>query len=204
MSASLDSYRDVLAELKQTAIAFLRQLKALSPQETPYAMLFEISDQSPGAWAIGATEESLARLAARYARKGYRARQGDDLEQLRIGLRWDAPGDDMDGWYWGDDSNDRRLNGMLLQRFTQMYAADESGYELVQRLCLSALGEIDREGWLGREREREQIVLGISNVDHDFSHFLGAISEVNPPSVIERLRSQLVQADQVWDDIARP
>lgn len=204
MADSLDLSAEIHNEFKRTTLAFLRQLERITPQEMPYALLFEISDQNPGAWPIAATEESLSRLAAKYIAKGYKGRNGNDLELLRGGLRWDAPGDDMTGWYWGDDSIHEGLNKVLTRAFQHGYADDDNNYNLVKRICLRALDELDREGAFGVAQDRERLVVGISNVDIEFENVLHELSAVNPQSVVERLHAQIKQSNSLWDEIDRP
>lgn len=204
MARSIDHSAEIEKEFKQTAIAFLRQLQRITPPEKPYALLFEISEQHPTVWPIGATEESLSRLAATYIRKGYRAVNGNDLEQLRVAERWDAPGDQMDGWYWGNDRIYEKLNSLLELQFATDYIDDDSGYLAIQRACLRALKDLNHQGAFGEGQDRDNLVVGITNVERDFENFLDELSEVNPPSVIRRLKMQFKQAKTVWDEIKRP
>lgn len=199
-------------EFKRCTVAFLRRLERITPPETLYALLFEISNQDPGAWPIAATEESLTRMAMRYVAKGYKARNGNDLEMLRVALRWDAPGDDMTGWYWGDDSTFADLNKVLqyielpetLGGSDDYDDDDDPIFKLVKKKCLNALKELDEKGIFGSGADRERLVVGISNVDFDFENFLDELAVVNPTSVVERLRSEVAQGHSTWDEINSP
>lgn len=201
--ASLDPVSGLRAAFKRAAAAFLEQLQRMSPAETAYALLFEISDQSPAAWPIGATEESLSRLAATYQQKGYRARTGNDLEILRAALRWDAPGDDTTGWYWADEAIQEKLNSLLTQCFGPEYGDDDDGYEVVKRECLAALQELDQEGAFGTGAARDRLVIGITNVENEFESFTDELSQVNPPPIMARLNQQLTQGSAAWEEIDR-
>ncbi|MDB5388563.1 MAG: hypothetical protein JWM11_4209 [Planctomycetaceae bacterium] len=201
LSKCLNSIRN---EFSLATVAFQRDLERIAPRETPYAFLFEINDQNPGAWPIAATEESLSRLAASYMAKGYKGKNGNDLELLRCGLRWDAPGDAAVGWYWGGDSIHERLNALLAIAFDHTFGDSSIGYQLLKTICLTALEELDAQGTFGKGPSRERVVIGVSNVDLDFELFQDELSLVNPHSVFERLRSQLAQATTAWDQISRP
>lgn len=195
------SVDDIRQAFKDTAIAFLGQLAAIDPPETPYAVLFEISDQTPGAWPIAATEQSLTRLADEYIAMGYKARDGDDRELLRTGLRWDAPGDNMVGWYWGADDIDKDLNILIADAFDQDVIND---HMVVRSLCLAALKELDDDNTFGKDDSRNQLVVGISNVDQGFQTFVDDLATANPPIVIDRLRAELQASYDVWSEIESP
>lgn len=195
------SVNDIRQAFKDTAIAFLDQLAAIDPAETPYAVLFEISDQTPGAWPIAATEQSLTRLADEYIAMGYKARDGDDRELLRTGLRWDAPGDNMVGWYWGADDIDKELNTLITSAFDHAVIHD---HMMVRDLCLAAIKELDDDNTFGKDDSRNQRVVGISNVGQDFRSFLDDLATVNPPIVIDRLRAELQASYDVWGEIEDP
>lgn len=201
LSRCLRAIRD---EFKLSAIAFLRDLKRIAARETLYAFLFEIGDQNPWARPIAATEESLSRLAASYIHKGYKGKGSNDLELLRCGLRWDAPGDDTAGWYWGDESTHKRLDALLESLFDDTFGDDDVGYHLLNKICLTVLEELDAEFAFGKGTVRKRIVIGVSSVDREFELFLDDLSLVNPHSVIERLRSQLTQATLAWNQIVSP
>jgi hypothetical protein len=195
---------DLIEEFKQVATAMWKKLHSLNPSEQPYALLFEINDQNPNAWPIAATEESLARLAAKYDKKGYRAKNGNHLDVLRIAERWDAPGDQPDGWYWGDEQANAKLNRMLEQRFGDGYRDSDKGYRAIQKICLQGLKEVDAAGAFGEGSARDNLVIGISNVDRGFEAFLDEIAIVNPKPVIVRLQRQLKDGVAAWDELSRP
>lgn len=201
MTAASSLLVEIQCEFQRTAAAFLDQLRRIEPQETPYALLFEIADQTPGAWPIGATEESLSRGAETHIANGYKAPRGNDLDLLRVLLRWDAPGDDMRIWYWGEGGVDDRLNQLINAAWDSEVIDD---HRVLEDLCLAALAELNADGTFGCGEQREQLVVGITNVDFDFASFLSRLCLVNPPSVIHRLRGELEAADRAHDQIIRP
>lgn len=180
---------EIRREFRRSALAFLAQLRSLRPPESVYALLFEISDQDPGAWPIGATEESLGRFVG-----DRRNRRGTSSGLLRAEKRWEAPGDTPDLWYWGDEAVSERLNGLLERAFVEDDVDSGRAYRVTRRLCLSALADLNREGAFGIGPARESLVVGISNVECDFGDFLRDLSTVNPPKVMRRLRSELRKA----------
>lgn len=193
-SSTLD---DVRESFKKTMVAFLRQIDAIEPSESHYAFLFEISDQEPGAWPICATEESLARKANSDLKKGYTVGNGDPYELLRIASRWDAPGDDPDIWYWAKDEISQELNSLLTQSFKPF-----EDYRRLRDLALTALKELEAEKVFGQGDARDQIVVGISNVDQGFNgRFLEVLATVNPANVIDRLKTEIKAGQAAWDVI---
>src|SRR5262249_58156026 len=92
--------RRIRVELKRTVRLLLEQLRRDHPADRLYAVMLEVDVSETYAIRIAGSEESLTRLAEKYVAKGYRVRSGNLLEALRAALRWDAPGDDKDGWYW--------------------------------------------------------------------------------------------------------
>ncbi len=191
---------DIRRAFTSTAMAFRDQLFAITPCESPYALLFEIDDQNPGAWPIGATEESLTRLVDQYFAKGYRASNGNHHEMLRTGLRWDAPGDNMVSWYWGAEDDFRDLNLLIKSAFDQNAVSDHTE---IRDLCLEALKQLDSQHAFGTGEARARLTIGISNVDYPFEAFLDELAKVNPPTVISRLRTELAAYQQVWNQIER-
>lgn len=204
MATPADFLADLVEQFKHAAAALWHKLQTLTPHEEPYAILFEISEQSPQAWPIAATEESLSRLAATYVNKGYRAKNGNHLELLRVAERWDAPGDQIDGWYWGDERTYGKLNSLLEKQFGASCADHDRSYHAVQKICLQALKELDSEGTFGTGPARNNLVIGITNVENDFETFLDQLATVNPKPAIVRLRRQLKDGRAAWDKLSRP
>jgi hypothetical protein len=201
MSHESDMMNDIRRAFKETAVAFHSQLSAMTPPETTYALLFEISDQAPGAWPIGATEQSLTRLADKYVSRGYVTRDGNHQEVLRSALRWKTPGDDMDGWYWAADGVDTKLNSLITTACQRSMIRDD---KILRELCLEAFQEIrTTNSFSGSETEIDFIV-GFSVPDTDFCNFADELESVNPPSLMDQLRNDFIAAAYALDQIASP
>src|SRR4051812_26489810 len=113
--AEPELFRRIREELKRTIRSLLEQVRRDHPNDRVYAILFEVDVSGTYAIRVAASEESLTRLAEKYIARGYRVKSGDPLESLRGLLRWDAPGDDRDGWYWGDQADDAEVTRLLDQ-----------------------------------------------------------------------------------------
>jgi len=190
---SVDPDGVLLREFKRSAAACHQMLLNRRPAESPYAVLFEIGDQSAWACAIGATEESLAwRVAAEM--KSSKEQLTDS--QHAVLMRWEAPGDTAE-WYWLDE------NPALIAALEEIpdYEHNAAVYQAVQEVCLNAFRELDDEGTFGRGAERERLVIGVSNVDRDFRDFLPLLAKVNPPGVISRLEEQFREVDALVKEL---
>src|SRR5262249_44390463 len=99
-------FREIRDELKRSVRLLLDQLRGERPDDHFYAVLFDVDVSQTRAFRVVGSEETLTRLAERYIGKGYRTKTGDQLENLRILLRWDAPGDNRHGWHLGNEGDD--------------------------------------------------------------------------------------------------
>src|SRR5205814_297623 len=136
--------RRIRDELKRTVRLLLEQLRHEHPGDCFYAILFEVDVSQTYAIRVAGSEESLTRLAEKYIAKGYRVRSGNLLESLRASLRWDAPGDDKDGWYWGDQEDDIQATKLIDQAVRAGLVREYDEGQPLHRLCVEALGELDR------------------------------------------------------------
>lgn len=142
-------FRRIREELKRAVLLLLDQLRRDHPDERVCAILFEVDLSGTYAIRIAGTEESLTRLAEKYITEGYRAKSGDLLGHLRALLRWDAPGDDKDGWYWGNQKHDAKVTRLIDQAVKADLIEDYGDEPHLRTLCLDALRELDKEGRLG-------------------------------------------------------
>jgi len=184
-------------ELKLTVRRLLDQLRLDHPADRLYAILFEVDDSGTYAYPIAGSEESLTRLVEKYIAKGYRIQSGDLLESLRTASRWDAPGDDMDGWYWGEE-DDQIAVTRLIEQAVQVGLIEAYGEDQpLLRLCLEALRELDSDGVFGSGSAREQVLIGATCCEVGFGQEeeqLEELSTLNSPSTIGRLRVELAAA----------
>lgn len=202
-------------ELKRSVRLFIEQLRRDHPAERFYAVLLEIGQSGSDVMRIAGSEESLTRLAEQYIAKGYQVRSGDLLETLRATLRWDAPGDDVDGWYWGDEDADEPVRQSIEAAIGagDLPAEDDlrdddapPADQPLRQLCLAALQELDHEGLFGTGAEREQIIIGMTCCEVDFGNEedLPALAALNPASTIARLQRELQAGESAWDLLKRP
>lgn len=194
--AEPESFRSIREELKRTIRLLVEQLRREQPTDQLYAVLFEVDVSGTYAMRIAGSEESLTRLAEKYIAKGYRVRSGDLLESLRTLLRWDAPGDDMDGWYWGDQSDDIPVTKMIEQAVEAGLIEEYGESQTLRNLCSEALREADREGAFGIGPQREKLIIGLCNCEVGFGEEedIEELATLNPKKAIARLQQQLKTA----------
>lgn len=196
----------IRGELKRTLRLLLEQVRRDHPTDHLYAILFEVAVTQTYTIRIAGSEEVLTRLAEKYITKGYRVRSGDLLDTLRAFLRWDAPGDDRDGWYWGNQEEDIPVTQMIAEAVQAGLIREYDEREPLRRLCLKALQESDREGAFGRGKERARLLIGVSCCEMGFGEEADVkeLATLNPPSVIARLRRELAAAAKADRLLIRP
>jgi hypothetical protein len=198
--------RRIRDELKRTVRLLLDQLRRDHPNDRLYAILFEVDVSGTYAIRVAGSEESLTRLAEKYIAKGYRVKSADLLESLRALLRWDAPGDDKNGWYWGDQDDDAEVTRLIDQAvqvgLIEEYAEDQP----LRSLCLDALRELDSEGAFGSGRDRERVLIGTCCCEVGFGEDedVEELATLNPPQTISRLRRELRAAGAADRALIRP
>jgi hypothetical protein len=183
-------------ELKRTVRLLLEQLRHDHPTERVYAVMFEVDISGTYAIRIAGSEESLTRLAEKYIAKGYRVRSGDLRESLRAVLRWDAPGDDKDGWYWGDQTQDLLVTQMIQEVVQAGLIHEYDENQTLRSLCLEALRELDSEGAFGRGPDRKRLLIGVTCCEVAFGdeEDVKELATLNPAATIARLRRELIAA----------
>lgn len=174
------------------------QVRREHPTDRLYALLFEVDVSGTYVIRIAGSEEALTRLAEKYVAKRYRTRSGDVLDALRTSLRWDAPGDDKDGWYWGNQDDDAPL-ALLIQQAIEAELMTEYDEDMpVRLLCLEALKELDKDKAFGKGTARKQVLAGITCCEIGFDE--EAVDELalcNPVSTIARVRKELAAASAI-------
>jgi hypothetical protein len=199
-------FRLIREELKRTVRLLLDQLRRDHPNDRVYAILFEVDISGTYAIRIAGSEESLTRLAEKYIAKGHRVRSGDLLESLRALLRWDAPGDDKNGWYWGDQQDDAEVTRLLDQALQAGLIEEYGEDQPLRTLCLDALRELDQEGAFGTDSERERALLGVCCCEVGFGEEedVEELATLNPARTISRLPRDLQAAAAVDRALIRP
>jgi len=204
--AEHELFRRIRDELKRTVRLLLEQLRHEHPDDRVYAILFEVDVSGTYTIRIAGSEESLNRLAEKYIAKGYRVRSGDLLGSLRAFLRWDAPGDDRDGWYWGNQDEDIPLTRMIEQAVKAELIREYDEDQPLRKLCLEALRELDNEGVFGRGQDRERLVIGVTCCEVGFGEEedMEELATLNPAPTITRLRQELMAATAADGVLIRP
>ena len=170
---------------------FLAALSRDRPGETMYGFLLEVPCEGTAVEAVAGTEEGLTRVARRYAED-----EGEEGEEAtrrqRAALRWGSP---EDCWYSNYEAGFFREAQELISMAHDERLLEEYD-EKLNRLCLETLQELDAAGVFGAGEEREGMVIGLCYVGGDNSdkEFLAWAKEVNPASVIKRLRRELKEA----------
>ena len=184
--------RDALcSELRMSAEDYFRRVAKANPGEKLYAFLFEISCEGFSVHGAIATEEGLTRYAEEQLSEVRPIKTAEPLATLRSCFRWAGP---EDGWYQQPESAFNAVNKSLRR------AEAEALYEMydgsLNEICLQVLQEMDQDRLFGVGDERERVVVGICYVGGDNSdeEFLGWAKQVNPPSVMKRLRRELKQS----------
>jgi hypothetical protein len=204
--AEPELFRHIRNELKRTVRLLLEQLHRDYPADQLYAIMFEVDVSGTYASRIAGSEESLTRLAEKYVVKGYRVRSGNLLESLRAFLRWDAPGGDMDGWYWGNQDEDVPVTQMIEQAVLAGLIREYDEENVLWCLCLEALRELDSEGVFGKDSARERLLIGATCCEVGFGEEEGVeeLATLNPVPTITRLRQELAAAVAVDQLLIRP
>jgi hypothetical protein len=169
-------------------------------------VLFEVDVGGMYAIRIAGSEQSLTRLAEKYVAKGYRAQSGDLLGSLRALLRWDAPGDDRDGWYWGNEEDDAAVVRLIDEAVQAGYVEEYSESQPLRNLCLDSLRELDHEAAFGIGRERERILIGICCCELGFGDDddMAELATLNPTATVNQLRRELLAAEAADRSLIRP
>jgi len=182
---------EICSSLRSSAEDFLRRVAKKNPGETLYAFLFEISCEGFSAHGAVATEEALARHAKAQLAEVKPIKASDPLAVVKSGFRWAGP---EDGWYQQPDAAFDAANDLLSRAEAQnLYEMDDGS---LNEMCLQVLREMDKAGQFGKGDERDRVVLGICYIGGDNSdeEFLEWAKQVNPPSVMKRLRQELKQS----------
>lgn len=188
----------IRVELKRTIRLLQEQLQREHPQDHVYTILFEVSVCGKYAIRVAGSEESLMRLAEKYSAKGYHVAQGELIPSLKTFLRWDAPGDDLAGWYWGEQADDALVTKLIEEAMQAGLAEEYGDDQTLRRLCLESLQELDQEEVFGKGVDREQILIGICCCETGFDESsVDELATLNPPKTIERVRREIRNAAKI-------
>jgi Domain of unknown function (DUF4303) len=183
--------------LSDGALRFLRDHE----NEHLYGLFFIMSPEGYYALIIGATKENLVRTAEQYALNGYKAKNGDTIEQLCKLLRWSGSDD---GWY-GLTQNDTycdHANDLLLQAWELGFLEYFDGQ--LSSICLNVLRQLDRKSIFNPDGVCSSIILGIT-----FGFFCTPevdpwVQEINPYQLYEKFKTEIDIGFQVEKNIISP
>jgi hypothetical protein len=166
-------------------VSFFRAFLKRHSNETIYSFMFEVSAVGYAIAAAVATEESLARHAEECSDDF-----DGDIERARNALRWAGP---EEGWRQSEDKRFRISNKLLeLAEEEELYPEYDGTLE---RIALSVIHRMVKEGIFGSADELEKVVLGICHTGGDNSEkdSIRWASAVNSPTVLKRIEAQLKQ-----------
>jgi hypothetical protein len=171
---------------RKTLEAFRRE----HPTEKVYGLKFIISTDDASLIPTIATEEGLTRVAEKYARRGYTAREGDTLATLRTYLRWANPDD---GWYFlrGDpklDEASKLLDDAQEQRLIR------SAKKSMEKLALETLRALGKAGAFDAGEPGKEIVANLTYQDESDEQKLAWARAANPPAGFARFAEELQAA----------
>jgi Domain of unknown function (DUF4303) len=144
--------------------------------------------------AVAGTEEGLLRVVNELG-----ILEGkDDEESIRtecLKYRWSGY---EDAWYENFDGNFFSQANQLISESHES-GLMETGDQQLQQICIEVLRELDSAEVFGVGAVREKITIGVSDVggDHADEDFLSWAEPVNPPIVMERLRRDLKESDEL-------
>jgi Domain of unknown function (DUF4303) len=144
--------------------------------------------------AVAGTEEGLLRAVNESGSLNGK----DDEESIRtecLKYRWSGY---EDAWYENFDSD---FFGRANQLISAAHESGlmETGDQQLQQICIEVLRELDSTDIFGIGVAREKITIGVSDVggDHADEDFLSWAEPVNPTIVMERLRRDLKESDEL-------
>ncbi len=144
--------------------------------------------------AVAGTEEGLLRVVNE---SGILAGR-DDEESIRtecLKYKWSGY---EDAWYENFDADFFSQANQLISDAHES-GLMEMGDQQLQQICIEVLRELDSAEVFGVGAVREKITIGVSDVggDHAEEDFLSWAEPVNPPIVMERLRRDLKESDEL-------
>jgi hypothetical protein len=195
-------------ELRQGIVVSLRAFREQHPTETPYAYALLGGQVANYLGMVIATEEGLQRVAAKYAKLGYRYNLFDEgifdedrpatIEELTVWLRWANPDD---GWHLGELPNSKRVQ-KALDLFGKAGRFGQDGEDF-EEFCTNVLASLqDMPAWRA-EMARAQVVVGFT-YGSDPRDFLRTATRANPYPVVRCLWRQTWEADELQPRIQAP
>lgn len=197
----MDSHRNFIVRLTaQLEIAVRAVFKRFSSEhfsDEMYAFALVAPPQGDYVFCAIATEQTLDHVAQQYAAAGYMAISEDTYTLLRQELRWSNPDD---GWYRYSFPEDGAFLNELAQAFASRHIELFDG--TMEAVCIAVLKQLDLQGVFGVNKAREAIVISFT-YGEDPSDFVRFAEELNPPSVIKRLKIEIAKGNAASPKITR-
>jgi Domain of unknown function (DUF4303) len=189
------SDQETILEQARTALSAgtrktLDEFRRTHPQEKVYGLKFIISTDDASLIPTIATEEGLTRVAEKYARLGYSAREGDTLTTLRTFLRWANPDD---GWYFlrGDSKIDEAEE---LLHEAERNKIIRNAKQAMENLALEVLRALSEAGAFDTGEPGKEIVANLTYQDESDKQKLAWARVANTPVVFARFEQELQAA----------
>jgi hypothetical protein len=132
----------VVDSLELSVREFLKWFWIHHPDEHPYGLLIDVPSEGDAANLLAATEEALGRAVRKACRRG------ESAAATRDALRWSAPGEGGDPWFWPEhkwaNATTHVIQLAIGRGLVRRYDAT------VKALAVRALAELERDGPLGR------------------------------------------------------
>jgi hypothetical protein len=184
---------DMASVLDRAAARVIANFRYLHDEQI-YGFAFVAPPEGTWVTCAFATEEGLTRVAADYARLGYRTRRRDPMPLLRSWLRRANPDD---GWHW------EHFSARFIRGWRRPYRAGELDlYDgSCAHICAIALRCLERRGVFGHADD-DRVTAGFTFGD-DPRDFVRYARHVNSRRVFARLRAE-IRAGEAAEKLIRP
>ena len=179
------NFKALQAAVRDAARNAFSEVRANHPNDTFYAYALYTTDGGDYLVPTSNSEEGLRRVMKQYASKS------EDSTVNELSLRWSAP-----DWPYHTEG-ERHFNVVeeLLANGPSIYDLSDSAAERhVNKLMQAFIGgllDLDEEGFFGKDKERDRVVLLIMMGDQDRNFLLECAKKLNPPGVYERFAKPL-------------
>jgi hypothetical protein len=190
-------------ELRREIVAGLRAFREQHAAETPYAYALLGGTGADYLGTAIATEEGLRRVAAKYAKLGYRyvlltSERPATGAELAAWLRWANPDD---GWYMGGLPEHKRVQEELCALVEAGDLGEDGGD--FEEFCTDVLASLqDMPAWQ-EELARGEVIVGFT-YGSDPRDFLRTATRANPYPIMRRLWAETWKADELQSRIKSP
>src|SRR5262249_5616044 len=178
----------IVDSLKLSIREFLDWFEINHPDEHLYGLLVDVPSEGAAASIVAATEEPLERAVKKVRRRS------ESPDAVRDALRWSAPGESGDPWFWPQyrwvNAATHVIQLGIGRGLVPRYDAT------VKDLAVRALEELERDGAFGAGAGRERLYVGVLDIHDDFEDWVERSSGCNPAAVTRRVRVELARAER--------